>query len=321
MFLKHVRDIAKPQHFAIIDLLKRSTGMPVAELSRALNMSYMGVKQHCLDLEKKGWLDTWRRSVPNGRPEKLYRLTTKGGSLFPETGSDVMLEMLKNMAEIFGPSAPEKLLFSYFQKKTTQLEKKLKPGTAAEKAAQLVRLRSAEGHCSELEYDGAQGLSIVEWHNPHQAIAGAFASFHRLEEQMIQRLLGTTAHREEQRISGLTRILFQLPALSRTDIQTFLETPEGSRVKQPAAAPAALEPAEPEPADPTATAETEAVPTEPAGPQAPEYTLADSPPGDLPLLSATPRSLLPLSGETEDEPTTFARFTVQAELPEEVLSN
>ena len=304
MFLKHVRDIAKPQHFAIIDLLKRSTGMPVAELSRALNMSYMGVKQHCLDLEKKGWLDTWRRSVPNGRPEKLYRLTAKGGSLFPETGSDVMLEMLKNMAEIFGPSAPEKLLFSYFQKKTTQLEKKLKPGTAAEKAAQLVRLRSAEGHCSELEYDGAQGLSIVEWHNPHQAIAGAFASFNRLEEQMLQRLLGTTAHREEQRASGLTRIIFQLPALSRTDIQTFLETPEGSRVKQPTTMPAE----EPEPY--VSEQRTDAVTDAGESPdtsheEAPE-TQSSPPLGQ--------RNIRPVGHEPAGAFSVFGQFTLQPEL-------
>lgn len=319
MFLKHVRDIAKPQHFAIIDLLKRSTGMPVAELSRALNMSYMGVKQHCLDLEKKGWLDTWRRSVPNGRPEKLYRLTAKGGSLFPETGSDVMLEMLKNMAEIFGPSAPEKLLFSYFQKKTTQLEKKLKPGTAAEKAAQLVRLRSAEGHCSELEYDGAQGLSIVEWHNPHQAIAGAFASFHRLEEQMLQRLLGTTAHREEQRASGLTRIIFQLPALSRTDIQTFLETPEGSRVKQPAA----LTQTEP---DPASQVLSETVETEAADFPGIMFASEQEEPIVPPVSDAAPqlpvqRSITPAGEEPAEELPSFERFTVQPELSQEVLSN
>ena len=96
MFLKTVRDIAKPQQFAIIELLKRSTGMTVAELGRLIQMSYMGVKQHCLDLEEKGWLDTWRRPLPNGRPEKLYRLTAKAADLYPDAGNELTLDLLQS---------------------------------------------------------------------------------------------------------------------------------------------------------------------------------------------------------------------------------
>ena len=46
-------------------------------------MSYMGIKDHCLALEKDGYLDTWRRPKPVGRPEMLYRLTDRARELFP----------------------------------------------------------------------------------------------------------------------------------------------------------------------------------------------------------------------------------------------
>ena len=59
MFLKILRDIAKPQWFEIIIHLKQSTGMSVAELSKALGMSYMGIKQHCVELEKRVQLEYW----------------------------------------------------------------------------------------------------------------------------------------------------------------------------------------------------------------------------------------------------------------------
>ena len=78
MFLKTLRDIARPQVVAIFDAIKRSEGLSVAEIARELKMSYMGIKQHCLDLEKKGYLDTWRRPKEVGRPELAYRLTLKG---------------------------------------------------------------------------------------------------------------------------------------------------------------------------------------------------------------------------------------------------
>jgi len=45
-------------------------------------MSYMGVKQHCVELEEEGYLDTWRRSKGIGRPEMIYRLTARSHELF-----------------------------------------------------------------------------------------------------------------------------------------------------------------------------------------------------------------------------------------------
>jgi predicted ArsR family transcriptional regulator len=213
MFLKTVRDIAKPQHFAIIELLKRSTGMPVAELGRALKMSYMGVKQHCLDLEKKGWLDTWRRPVPNGRPEKLYRLTPKAASFYPEAGNEMTLELLQSIQEIYGPSAPDKLLFNYFTKKADAYLKKIKGHSIAERATAFAKLRNLEGHCAEVTFDHQLGFKITEFHSPLKEIAAAYPNIRRMEEQMFNRVLMTTVQRLEERSSGLVKHVFLIPTL------------------------------------------------------------------------------------------------------------
>ena len=69
MLFNILREILKTPAMEIILLLKRSTGMSVNELTAILNMSYMGVKQHCVTLEKNGYLDTRRRPKPTGRPE------------------------------------------------------------------------------------------------------------------------------------------------------------------------------------------------------------------------------------------------------------
>ena len=50
MTLTLIKDIARPHVLDIIMLLKRGRGMSVNELSAALRMSYMGVKQHCIYL-------------------------------------------------------------------------------------------------------------------------------------------------------------------------------------------------------------------------------------------------------------------------------
>ena len=67
--------------------LKRTQGLCVADLAVRLGMSYMGIKGVCLDLEKRGLLDTWRSPQPLGRPLMLYRLTERAHDLFPTTST------------------------------------------------------------------------------------------------------------------------------------------------------------------------------------------------------------------------------------------
>ena len=70
---KLIREIGRSQRLDILTALKRRGGMSVKELAAHFQMSYMGIKDHCLSLEKEGYLDTWRRAKPVGRPEMLYR--------------------------------------------------------------------------------------------------------------------------------------------------------------------------------------------------------------------------------------------------------
>jgi predicted ArsR family transcriptional regulator len=210
MFLKVLRDIAKPQWFEIISNLKRSTGMSVAELAKALNMSYMGVKQHCVELEKRGYLDTWRRPKAVGRPEKAYRLTHKADPLFPEVGNEFALALLDSMGGVYGESAAEKLLFGYFQKKGLAYQKRLKGETLAERAAALAKARDLEGYLSHVEEDGEGGLQIVEHHTPYGEMAEKYPILFRMEEQMFERVLGAGVDREVERASALVRFVFKI---------------------------------------------------------------------------------------------------------------
>ena len=128
MFSQALRDIARPSQVEILEALKKSEGMPISDLARVLNMSYMGVKQHCVALEKKGYLECWR--VPRseagvGRPEKLYRLTEAVTPLFPQAGVELTIEFLHAVREQFGDTAPEKLLFRFFQKRREDWQKRI----------------------------------------------------------------------------------------------------------------------------------------------------------------------------------------------------
>src|SRR5216684_2031202 len=138
-------EIGRTQRLEIVNSLKRTKGMSVNELVEKMGMSYMGIKQHCLTLQRDGYLDTWRRPQKMGRPEMVYRLTRRTHDLFPTDSHQFTLELLKSTQEIYGPNAPEKLLFNVFERKTAALKAKAMGGTVAERAKRLARSRDGEG--------------------------------------------------------------------------------------------------------------------------------------------------------------------------------
>ncbi len=49
-------EIGRTQRLEIVNALKRSRGLSVNELVDRMRMSYMGIKQHCLTLQRDGYL-------------------------------------------------------------------------------------------------------------------------------------------------------------------------------------------------------------------------------------------------------------------------
>jgi len=210
--LSLLREMLRTPVLDIFHHLKHSTGLPVRELSTRMKMSYMGVKQHCVELEKAGFLDTWRRSKGAGRPEKLYRLTPKADALFDGGVSQALtLDLLTTAERVYGETAPPKLLYTYFQAKAEALAPRLaKAASVPERTKLLAKLRSAEGCLSACETDAQGRLCLVEHHRPLRALAARYDMVDELECEMIERLLGCEVRRSVEEVSGLVRVTFQI---------------------------------------------------------------------------------------------------------------
>src|SRR5213079_1555652 len=125
-------EIGRTQRLAIINSIKRTKGMSVNELVDKMGMSYMGIKQHCLTLQRDGYLDTWRRRQKMRCPEMVYRLTRRSHDLFPTDSNRLTLEILRSAQDIYGRNAPEKLLYSTFERNIAALKQKVKGDTVAD---------------------------------------------------------------------------------------------------------------------------------------------------------------------------------------------
>ena len=211
MIQRLLAEIGRTQRLEIVNALKRSRGLSVNELVNRMRMSYMGIKQHCLTLQRDGYLDTWRRPQKMGRPEMVYRLTRRAHDLFQADSNRFTLELLESVQQIYGPNAPEKLLYNLFERKTASLKEKVKGSTVGERAKSLAKIRDFEGYMSEFVNDDG-GPQILECHTPLQNVLDKYPIIGRFEQEMFEQVLGTPVRRQETRNSGLYECAFYFDA-------------------------------------------------------------------------------------------------------------
>jgi predicted ArsR family transcriptional regulator len=204
-----IAEIGRTQRLEIINSLKRTKGLSVNELVGKMKMSYMGIKQHCITLHRDGYLDTWRRPQRMGRPEMVYRLTRRSHDLFQADSNQLTLDFLKSAQEIYGPNAPEKLLYNVFKKKTAALKAKAKGDTVAERAKWLAHFRDGEGYMAQFVTGNNGGPHILECHSPIMNLLEHYPIIGRFEQDMFEAVLGTRVRREMIRNSGLYECAFE----------------------------------------------------------------------------------------------------------------
>ncbi|HEY4272273.1 MAG TPA: hypothetical protein VGM65_09725 [Candidatus Udaeobacter sp.] len=206
-----ISEIGRTQRLDIINSLKRTKGLSVNELVGKMGMSYMGIKQHCITLHRNGYLDTWRRPQKMGRPEMVYRLTRRTHDLFHADSNQFTLDLLKAAEEIYGPNAPEKLLYNIFKKKAAALKAKVKGDTLADRAKWLAQVRDGEGYMAQFINNSADGgPHILECHSPILNLAEEYPIIGRFEQDMFEAVLDTRVRRQVNRNSGLYECAFQL---------------------------------------------------------------------------------------------------------------
>ncbi len=208
---KLLRKLAKSQKYLILAEIKRSQGLSVSQLCERINLSYMGVKQHCVALEKDGYLDTWRRPKGMGRPEKAYRLTMTAQEFFPTEHTHFTGEILKSLEQVYGPAAPEKILYQIYRNLTVKMQSKITGNSLEERARSFASLRDQDGYMSEYYFNpDIQRHQVIEYNSPVLTVADQFKILTQLENTLVENVLGVRVQREEERISGLFKCQFTL---------------------------------------------------------------------------------------------------------------
>jgi len=159
----------------------------------------MTVKQHCEELTKRGYL--MRSRIPRteiGRPEIFYRLSEKAEAMFPSISPSFTLDMMDHARQLFGDTAPEKLLFQHFQKQEEYWKARVSNGTTLlYRAGLFAKLREKEGCFTSCIHDEeADTLVLKEFHNPMRSIFEKFPRALSMEVRAMEAALGCQMKRE-----------------------------------------------------------------------------------------------------------------------------
>ena len=129
---KLLKKLAKSQKYLILAEIKRSQGLSVSQLCERISLSYMGVKQHCVRPRERRLSRHVAPAERHGPPrEGLSSHRAGAGVFFPSEHTNFTAEILTSLEQVYGPAAPEKILFQIYQNLTVKLQGKI-TGTTLE---------------------------------------------------------------------------------------------------------------------------------------------------------------------------------------------
>ncbi|MFM5326134.1 helix-turn-helix transcriptional regulator [Aeromonas sp. 96A] len=200
----------------ILFLLKSHGPQSAAALGEQLQMTSMGARQHLLTLEQEGWVTFSDEARGRGRPVRLWQLTEQAWQRFPDSHSDLTVQLIDNVRELFGEEGMERLIQQREQQMLARYQEALGSHGLSGRLAALKELRTREGYMAEIRREEDGSWLLWESHCPICAAARACRGFCRSELALFRQLLApATVEREQYLLEGEHRCLYRItpPAL------------------------------------------------------------------------------------------------------------
>ena len=200
-----------PTREKIIFLLKKNGPLSIEDLSKELHITSMGIRQHLLSLERKGYINYVTKRQGIGRPAFLYRLTEKAQNLFPTVYDEFILDTFRDIESNEGKQKIEELFQwrkNRFLKdlRESSLEKKTLPDTLSAITNHLDK----KGYLSELR-DTNNHYSLKVFNCPIYRLASEYREACQFDLQMFKELIGKEVSREECIVDGDTSCIYTIP--------------------------------------------------------------------------------------------------------------
>lgn len=200
-----------PTREKILLLLKKDGPQSIDNLSKELNITSMGIRQHLLSLERKGLIEYITKRQGIGRPAFLYKLTEKADDLFPKTYDSFILNVLKNVEKHDGRDKVAEI-FKWYKTKLLKDAKEALSGkkTVADKVAGFKEFLEAGGYIAELNSSNNH-YTLRIFNCPIYRIAADYKEVCQFDLLLFRELFGKDVTREECIADGNTACTYTIP--------------------------------------------------------------------------------------------------------------
>jgi predicted ArsR family transcriptional regulator len=193
--------------------LKTRGPQTAADVGARLEMTSAGARQHLLKLETAGLVESEDRREGRGRPRKYWRLAPRGHERFPDRHSDLTLDLLRSMREVFGERGLEKLIEHREHASIADYRKRVgERPSLHQKLIALADIRSREGYMASVAKDTRGRFLLVENHCPICAAAATCQGLCRSELAIFRAVLGTdvSVERIDHILAGARRCAYRI---------------------------------------------------------------------------------------------------------------
>jgi predicted ArsR family transcriptional regulator len=190
--VKKETDLRSRARDGVLLKLKTVGAQTTAQLARRLGVTPMAIRQHLAALQAEGLVDHAEAPRSFGRPARLWSLAPAAAQRFPDSHSELTVDLLESMRDAFGDEGLDRLLAVRAKRQLNTYRERM-PGCDApldKRVAALSKLRREEGYMAQ--WSRAKGdsgaLTLVENHCPICAAAQACQGLCRDELALFQTL-------------------------------------------------------------------------------------------------------------------------------------
>lgn len=179
-------------------------------IAEELGISSEGARLQLSQLVQQKMVRSHSEAKGVGRPKQIFSLTSDGHAHFPDTHSQLTLQLIKQIRDTLGENSLEKVIEAREKEVQTHYQQKLAEAeTLEEKVQQLADIRSREGYLAEVKKEN-DALLLIENHCPICEAATYCQGFCRTELNTFRQLLGqgVSVERTEHIVKGARRCAY-----------------------------------------------------------------------------------------------------------------
>jgi predicted ArsR family transcriptional regulator len=196
--------------------LKTKGPQPAAQIAKRLGVTAMAIRQHLYALRDSGFVtyEDERRNV--GRPARIWRITEKAQTRFPDSHAGLTVEMLAIIRATFGERGIDRLMTERTRLQTTVYNERLRTAGKSLEARvnALAKIRAEQGYMAEAARQRDGAFLLIENHCPICAAATACQGLCREELVLFSAVLGNdvSVERTDHILAGARRCAYRITA-------------------------------------------------------------------------------------------------------------